>query len=94
AVQGLGLASSVVEVAPWLMPRQLDEGGGSMLRRHIEALGMAVHAGTPMTRLEAGADGAVAKVVLQDGTEIDSQVVVFSAGIRPRDELARQCGLK
>ncbi|MEO3783918.1 nitrite reductase large subunit NirB [Actinocorallia sp. B10E7] len=94
AIQGLGLASSVVEVAPWLMPRQLDEGGGAMLRRHIEALGMAVHAGTPMTRLEAGGDGAVAKVVLQDGTEIDSQVVVFSAGIRPRDELARGCGLK
>ncbi len=94
AVQGLGLASSVVEVAPWLMPRQLDEGGGAMLRRHIEALDMAVHAGTPMTRLEAGGDGAVARVVLQDGSEIDAQVVVFSAGIRPRDELARESGLK
>ena len=94
AIQGLGLASGVVEVAPWLMPRQLDEGGGAMLRRHIEALDMAVHAGTPMSRLAAGEDGAVAKVVLQDGSEIDAQVVVFSAGIRPRDELARECGLK
>ncbi len=36
-LQGLGLRSGVVEVAPWLMPRQLDEGGGAMLRRHIEA---------------------------------------------------------
>ncbi|WP_030167901.1 nitrite reductase large subunit NirB [Spirillospora albida] len=93
ALQGLGLRSGVVEVAPWLMPRQLDEGGGAMLRRHIEDLGMAVHAGTPMSRLEAGEDGAVARVVMADGTDIGAEVVVFSAGIRPRDELARDCGL-
>ncbi|SNR82181.1 nitrite reductase large subunit NirB [Actinomadura mexicana] len=93
AIQGLGLRSGVVEVAPWLMPRQLDEGGGAMLRRHIEALGMAVHAGTPMRALEAGEDGSVRRVVLEDGTVLDAEVVVFSAGIRPRDELARGCGL-
>ncbi|TDD82717.1 nitrite reductase large subunit [Actinomadura darangshiensis] len=93
AIQGLGLRSGVVEVAPWLMPRQLDEGGGAMLRRHIEALGMAVHAGTPMRGLEEGEDGSVGRVVLTGGTEIDAEVVVFSAGIRPRDELARGCGL-
>ncbi|URM93468.1 nitrite reductase large subunit NirB [Actinomadura madurae] len=93
ALQGLGLRSGVVEVAPWLMPRQLDEGGGAMLRRHIEALGMAVHAGTPMRALEAGDDGAVRRVVLDGGAEIGAEVVVFSAGIRPRDELARGCGL-
>ncbi|NVI87076.1 nitrite reductase large subunit NirB [Actinomadura sp. BRA 177] len=93
ALQGLGLRSGVVEVAPWLMPRQLDEGGGAMLRRHIEGLGMAVHAGAPMRALEAGDDGAVRRVLLDEGTAIDAEVVVFSAGIRPRDELARGCGL-
>lgn len=93
AIQGLGLRGAVVEVAPWLMPRQLDEGGGAMLRRHIEDLGLAVHAGTPMRALEAGEDGAVRRVVLADGRHIDAEVVVFSAGIRPRDELARGCGL-
>ncbi|WP_051468836.1 nitrite reductase large subunit NirB [Actinomadura oligospora] len=93
AVQDLGVDTHVVEIAPWLMPRQLDEGGGAMLRRHIEALGMAVHAGTPMERLDAGEDGAVASVVLADGSTVDAGVVVFSAGVRPRDELARSCGL-
>ncbi|MBX6766737.1 MAG: nitrite reductase large subunit [Actinomadura rubrobrunea] len=93
ALQGLGVDTHVVEVAPWLIPRQLDEGGGAMLRRHIEALGITVHAGTPLTRLEAGEDGGVARVELADGTRIDAAVVVFSAGIRPRDELARGCGL-
>ncbi|RAY11093.1 nitrite reductase (NAD(P)H) [Actinomadura craniellae] len=93
ALQGLGLDTHVVEVAPWLMPRQLDEGGGAMLRRHIEALDMQVHAGTPMAGLAAGDDGRVARVEFGDGSAIDSRVVVFSAGIRPRDELARGCGL-
>ncbi|TDD31312.1 nitrite reductase large subunit [Actinomadura sp. KC06] len=93
ALQGLGLRGAVVEVAPWLMPRQLDEGGGAMLRRHIEGLGLAVHAGVPVRALEAGEDGAVRRVVLAGGAAIDAEVVVFSAGIRPRDELARACGL-
>ncbi|MFG2001788.1 nitrite reductase large subunit NirB [Spirillospora sp. NPDC048911] len=93
ALQGLGVDTHVVEVAPWLMPRQLDEGGGAMLRRHIEGLDMKVHAGTPMAGLEAGDTGAVARVALADGSAIDAGVVVFSAGIRPRDELARACGL-
>ncbi len=93
ALQGLGLETRVVEVAPWLMPRQLDEGGGAMLRRRIEELGLAVHAGTPLAALEAGADGALARVALADGSVLPAAVAVFSAGVRPRDELARGCGL-
>jgi nitrite reductase (NADH) large subunit len=93
ALQGLGLDTHIVEVAPWLMPRQLDEGGGAMLRRHIEALGLTVHAGVPMAGLAAGEHGRVARVTLSDDTEIATEVVVFSAGIRPRDDLARACGL-
>ncbi|HEX6469634.1 MAG TPA: nitrite reductase large subunit NirB [Streptosporangiaceae bacterium] len=97
ALQGLGLETHVVEVAPRLMPRQLDEGGGAMLRRHIEDLGLTVHAGTPLAALvppAPGGDGErVGGVRLADGTVIDVDVVVFSAGIRPHDRLARGCGL-
>ncbi|MCO5971202.1 nitrite reductase large subunit NirB [Actinoallomurus soli] len=87
ALQGLGLDTHVVEVAPWLMPRQLDEGGGAMLRRHIEALGMTVHTGVGLERVEPGGVRLAGDVV------IDAGVVVFSAGIRPRDDLARAAGL-
>lgn len=93
ALQGLGIDVHVVEAAPWLMPRQLDEGGGAMLRRHIQQLGLTVHTGAPLQGLHPGPDGTVAQVTLGDGTAIRAQVVVFSAGIRPRDELARACGL-
>jgi nitrite reductase (NADH) large subunit len=87
ALQGLGLDTHVVEVAPWLMARQLDEGGGGMLRRHIEALGLTVHTGVMLEGVEADA------VRLSGGTVLPAGVVVFSAGIRPRDELARAAGL-
>ena len=87
ALQGLGLETHIVEMAPWLMARQLDEGGGSMLRRHIEALGLRVHTGARLERVEPGA------VHLAGGTVLSAGVVVFSAGVRPRDELARTAGL-
>ncbi|WP_343072981.1 nitrite reductase large subunit NirB [Sphaerisporangium rubeum] len=87
ALRGLGLTTHVVEMAPRLMPRQVDEGGGAVLRGHVERLGLVVHTGTGLDHVEAD------RVVLADGTVIEAGVVVFSAGVRPRDELARQCGL-
>lgn len=94
ALRGLGLDTHVIEMSGWLMPRQVDEGGGSVLRGHIEALGLSIHTGAGVRSIEAGPDGRVAALVKPDGEAIDAQVVVFSAGIRPRDELARACGLE
>ncbi|MFF0311582.1 nitrite reductase large subunit NirB [Streptosporangium sp. NPDC004379] len=93
ALRGLGLTTHVVEMAGRLMPRQVDEGGGAVLRRHIEALGLAVHTGTGVQEVVAGPDGRVAGLVTSGGETIEAQVVVFSAGVRPRDELARRAGL-
>ncbi|MEV7804786.1 nitrite reductase large subunit NirB [Microbispora sp. NPDC088329] len=94
ALRGLGLATHVIEMSGWLMPRQVDEGGGSVLRGHIEGLGLTIHTGAGVRSIEAGQDGRVTSLVKPDGEAIDAQVVVFSAGIRPRDELARACGLE
>ncbi|WP_327091882.1 nitrite reductase large subunit NirB [Nonomuraea sp. NBC_01738] len=88
ALRGLGLDTHIVELAPWLMPRQVDEGGGSVLKGHITRLGLSIHAGVSVAAVEPG------RVVLSDGSAIQAGVVVFSAGIVPRDELARDCGLE
>ncbi|MCG5214942.1 nitrite reductase large subunit NirB [Streptosporangium sp. KLBMP 9127] len=93
ALRGLGLATHVVEMGPWLMPRQIDEGGGVVLRNHVEALGLTVHTKAGVDAIEAGPDGSVARLVKPGGEAVEAQIVVFSAGIRPRDELARQAGL-
>ncbi|MEU4226072.1 nitrite reductase large subunit NirB [Nonomuraea sp. NPDC026600] len=92
ALRGLGLKTHIVEMSPWLMPRQVDEGGGSVLKGHIEALGLSVHAGAGVKEIVAGERG-VTGLRKPDGTLLDAQIVVFSAGIRPRDELARTSGL-
>ena len=93
ALLGLGLRTHVVEFAPRLMALQIDEGGASMLRRKVEALGITVHAATAMASLTADADGCVSQVEFADGGSIGAELVVFAAGVRPRDELARAAGL-
>jgi nitrite reductase (NADH) large subunit len=54
AVQNLGLNTHVVEFAPRLMAVQLDEGGGALLRRKIEDLGVSVHTEKATTEIIAG----------------------------------------
>ncbi|HWM65966.1 MAG TPA: nitrite reductase large subunit NirB, partial [Steroidobacteraceae bacterium] len=85
---------NVVEFAPRLMALQVDEGGGGMLRRKIEALGVRVHTGKNTKGIEAGEGGARHSMGFSDGSSLETDVIVFSAGIRPRDDLARGAGLK
>ncbi|MDM0051575.1 nitrite reductase large subunit NirB [Variovorax sp. J22R115] len=92
ALRDMGLETHVVEFAPRLMAVQVDEGGGRALRNSIEALGVHVHTGRNTVEI---VDGATARhrMVFTDGTHLETDMIVFSAGIRPRDELARQCVL-
>ncbi|KUF20194.1 nitrite reductase large subunit NirB [Streptomyces silvensis] len=96
ALQGLGLGTHVVEFAPRLMPAQVDEGGGAALLRTLTGRGLRVHTGTGTQEILTDATdstGAVRGMRLSDGTELDVDLVVFSAGVRARDQLARECGL-
>ncbi len=92
ALRDLGLETHVVEFAPRLMTVQVDDGGGRVLRSKIEALGVHVHTSRNTVEIT---DGAMARhrMVFADGTHLETDMIVFSAGIRPRDELARQCVL-
>ncbi|KAA2263797.1 nitrite reductase large subunit [Solihabitans fulvus] len=93
ALRLLGVDTHVVELAPRLMPLQVDEGGGALLRRQVERLGLTVHCGVSTKEVVAGPDGRVGAVRLADGSTLDADLVVFSAGIRPRDDLAAAAGL-
>ena len=91
ALRLLGMSPHVVELAPRLMPLQVDEGGGALLRQMIENLNVTVHLGTSVASIRRDAGRLLA--TLANGTELDLDVVVFSAGVRPRDQLARDAGL-
>jgi len=88
----LGLETHVVEFATRLMPRQVDDRGSSLLARKIEELGVQVHL-SRATEAVTG-NGVVEGLSFQGGESLDVGMVIVSAGIRPRDELARDCGLE
>ena len=92
ALRQLGLSPHVVEMAPRLMPVQVDDAGGALLRRLVSDLGLRVHTGVSTSAIARDHRGGLT-VTLSDGTELDASVVVFSAGIRPADSLAREIGL-
>jgi len=94
ALLALELQTHVVEFAPRLMPVQVDDAGSSALRKRIEDLAVQVHTAKDTREIVKRADGSVEKLVFADGSELPVDMVVFSAGIRPRDELARQAGIE
>ena len=95
ALQNLGLETHVVEFAPGLMSVQLDTGGSGMLRRKIEALGVKVHTSKATEVIEATKDSDTRLLLkFADGDSLATDVVVFSAGIRPFDQLALDADLK
>ncbi len=92
AAYDLGLQTHVVEFAPRLMPRQIDEAGSLLLVRKIEDLGVAVHLQKATQRVLG--NGRVSGMAFADGGSLPVDMIIVSAGIRPRDELARSCGLE
>tara|TARA_R110002072_G_scaffold6364_4_gene37537 strand:- start:24958 stop:27486 length:2529 start_codon:yes stop_codon:yes gene_type:complete len=92
AVKNLGLETHVVEFAPRLMAVQIDNAGGDMLQRKIEALNVSIHTSKNTTEIIDG-DVCRHKMVFADGEFLETDMIVFSAGIRPRDELAKDCKL-
>lgn len=92
ALKDLGLETHVVEFAPRLMAVQLDDAGGGMLRSMIEAMGVQVHTQKNTKHIAEG-DQRKIKMEFADGSELETDMIVFSAGIRPRDELAKQADL-
>lgn len=86
-----GVKVSVVEAATSLMHRQLDAPSADLLRERVEALGVHVHAGSPLASVEH--TSREARVVLADGRRIPADLVVVAAGVRPNDELARDADL-
>ncbi|MGB9991501.1 nitrite reductase large subunit NirB [Pseudoduganella rhizocola] len=92
ALRDMNLDTHVVEFSPRLMAVQVDDGGGRVLRNKIENLGVTVHTGKNTIAIVDG-EGGTHRMQFADGTHLDTDMIVFSAGIRPRDQLARDSGL-
>jgi nitrite reductase (NADH) large subunit len=82
---------TVIEIAPHLLPRQLDAPGAGVLQARLEAMGLRVETGVA-TQAIIG-NGRARGVRLKGGRAVAGELVVMSAGIRSRIELAREAGL-
>ncbi len=88
ALLDLNLKTNVIEYNPRLMPRQVDQAGSDVLQQKIEELGISV---LLQKRTDAVlGNGSVEGVAFADGSQLDVEMIVVSAGIRPRDEIARK----
>jgi nitrite reductase (NADH) large subunit len=88
----LGLETHVVEFANRLMPRQIDDAGSAILVKKIEALGVKVHLGVATKKVLG--ESTVEGIEFTNGTTMECDMLIVSAGIRPRDELAREAGIQ
>jgi nitrite reductase (NADH) large subunit len=93
ALQDLNLETHVVQFGPRLMSAQLDGGGANMLKQKIEDLGVSVHTNKNTIEIVDG-ETCKHKMVFADGTALETDMVLYSAGIRPRDEIAATGGLR
>jgi nitrite reductase (NADH) large subunit len=92
AIKQLGLETHVVEFAPQLMGVQIDSGGGRLLREKIENLGVQVHTSKATNLIEKGVKCRY-KLCFSDESELETDLILFSAGIRTYDNLAREFDL-
>ncbi|MFY7898785.1 MAG: NAD(P)/FAD-dependent oxidoreductase, partial [Chitinophagaceae bacterium] len=83
--------TTVIEFAPRLMPRQIDEAGSNILKNKLETLGLKICT-SKNTSAITGND-AINGMQFSDDTHIDVDMLVISAGIKPRDELAKNAGI-
>lgn len=92
AVMDMGLEVHVIEFAPRLMPRQIDEAGSNILQAKLESLGIKIHLNKSTQLIEG--EECIKGLLFADGTSLPVDLLVISAGIKPRDEVAGKCGLE
>lgn len=92
AVMDMGMEPHVVEFAPKLMPRQLDTRSSKVLQVKLESMGIHIHLSKATNQILG--NGHVIGMEFGEDDILNVDMLVISAGIRPRDELGKSCGLK
>ncbi|MEP0214008.1 MAG: nitrite reductase large subunit NirB [Cellulophaga sp.] len=92
AVMDMGLEPHIVEFAPKLMPRQLDSRSSQVLQLKLESIGLHIHLSKATNQILGGK--AITGMEFGEDDVLDVEMLIISAGIRPRDELGKSSGLK
>lgn len=90
ALQSLKLSTTIIERANFLMPQQLTQSAGELLAKSVEEQEIKVHVGVKSTEIER--KNETLKLTLDDELDIETDLVLISAGIRPNSEIAEAAG--
>ncbi|PCK21180.1 nitrite reductase [Bacillus pumilus] len=90
-LQIAGLKTTIIHHTEWLMQRQLDETAASLLHQQLTRKGIQVK--TNAHTIACLGDERVEGILLKNGDIIDADLVVFTTGIRPNIELAKNHGI-
>lgn len=100
-LRDLGAEPTILDVAPWLLSIEVDEGGGHLVNRLIREAGIEIETGAFISTVNLDKSGAVTSVSVADGmgdeaavTQIPADIVCMAAGIRPNDQIARDADLE
>ncbi len=92
AVMDMGLEPHIVEFAPKLMPRQLDSRSSQVLQLKLESIGLNIHLSKATNQILG--DKSIVGMEFGEDDVLDVEMLIISAGIRPRDELGKTCDLE
>ena len=87
-----GVETTLLELAPQLLPRLVDRHFATMLTRHLEEKGVTVFTGESASALLDDGQGKVCGVQTTRRA-LEADLVIVAAGVRPRSELAQAAGL-
>ncbi len=90
-LQAQGMDVTVLHLMPTLMERQLDPVAGKLLKKAMRDRGISVFTNTNSSEIKG--ETCVASVLLDDGTEIQADIVCMAVGVRPNTSLANAAGL-
>lgn len=89
-----GCNLTVVEIAPRMVARMMDETAGGMLGRWCEAKGVKVVTDTRVEEISKSDGGASLAVRLSNRSLIPANLVVMAAGVRPNMDFLEGSGIE
>ncbi len=83
ALASRGVKLSVVEMGDRMVPRMMGPAAGGMIRRWVEAKGVAVHTGARVEAIEYAGQGAASRVKLSNGHTLEADLIISATGVKP-----------
>ncbi|NMB54671.1 MAG: FAD-dependent oxidoreductase [Leptolinea sp.] len=83
---------TVLEIQPWLMPRQLNENAAMFFKKNVESHGIRVFTGVRIKEITG--EKYVTGILLEDGKKLPADLAIISAGVQVDTGIVKEAGIK